>query len=124
MRSRGMSLATAFAMLDPDVERRSVDELVAIVAREKRTDLLERLGGLEQLARADAFEIATHLQHPMSLPAVGPPSGRKKRSSRRHALETAGALAAAFELGRRVAIDEARPPERLTSPEAVAAWAS
>ena len=47
--------------MDHDVERRSVDELVAMVARGKRTSLIERLGGLEQLARADAAEIATHL---------------------------------------------------------------
>jgi DNA repair protein RadC len=108
-----MSVAIAAAMLDHDVERRSIDELVALVAREERTDLIERLGGLGQLARADAFEIASHLA-----PA------RNRRNTRKAALEKAGAVAAAFELGRRVAIEEARPPTRLISPEAVAAWAS
>jgi DNA repair protein RadC len=95
---------------DADVERRSVAELLAMVVGkpEGGADLLVTVGGLERLSRADALEIAGHLG----------PAGR--RAPRR----AARALAAAFELGRRVEIARGERRAKLRSPADVAAWAT
>ncbi|MBX3200960.1 MAG: JAB domain-containing protein [Labilithrix sp.] len=108
-------------MEEPDVTARSIDELLAMVLRapEPRRDLLERAGGLERLACAGAFEIAAHLEG-RDLDALD-----RRRAARpgRAALARARSLAAAFELGRRLERARARPPEKLMSADAVAAWA-
>ncbi len=106
---------------DANVAERSVPELLSMVVRASAplSDLLERAGGLEGLGRADAFEIAAYLE-PRELAARRrAPAERRSRA----ALEKARSLAAAFELGRRLEIARARPPEKLTSASAVAAWA-
>jgi DNA repair protein RadC len=90
-----------------DIEQRSVGELLSLVTNRAPADLLERAGGLERLSRADALEIASHL------------TPQRARVAR----EAARAVAAAFELGRRVEIARNERPQRLTSPEDVATWA-
>jgi DNA repair protein RadC len=78
-------------------------------ARAAAVDLLER-DGLEGLSRADAAALASRL--------VG--RGYTPRSA-----TSAGALvAAAFELGRRLAIEQTRPRRRLVGSPDVAEWAA
>lgn len=107
---------------DVDLTGRSIEELLALVLRvpEPSRELLDRAGGVEALARSDAFEIAAHLEG-RDLDE----RGRRRRRScpSRAALGRARAVAAAFELGRRMEIMRARPPEKLGSAAAVAAWA-
>ena len=100
---------------DPDVQRRSTPELVRLVligaqrdAGARTPDLVERAGGLEVLARADPFQIARWLS----------PRGSPR------ALRAAGAVAAAFELGRRVERERDAGLVRLGCAAEVAAWAS
>ncbi|MBX3203509.1 MAG: JAB domain-containing protein [Labilithrix sp.] len=106
---------------EADVTGRSVGELLAMVirAREPMLELLDRAGGIEGLARADAFEIAAHLEG-RDLDALD-----RRRASRpgRAAMDRARSVAAAFELGRRLERARAHPPDKLTSAVAVAAWA-
>ena len=108
--------------VDVDLAARSVEELLALVLRapEPRLDLIDRAGGLEALARSDPFEIAAHLEG-RDLDAVD--RARRPPRPKRAALAKARAVAAAFELGRRMEIARARPPEKLASAAAVAAWA-
>lgn len=100
---------------ETDIERRSVEDLLFMVLRRPSGDLLERGGGLERLSRADALEIAAHLD--------GRSDSGKCRPPTRTALVAARALAAAFELGRRAEIARRQPRHRLGSPADVAAWA-
>jgi DNA repair protein RadC len=95
---------------DADVERRSIDELIALVAGRAQGDLVARAGGLERLARTAPFELAEYVD-----PAGGARSVR--------ALRSATALAAAFELGRRAESARAKPPEVFSGPADIAAWA-
>jgi DNA repair protein RadC len=107
---------------DADVERRSIEELLAMVAGvERAPDLVDRAGGLERLARADAFEIATHLKDlsPRAR-AVRPGPGARRAGP----LRSAWAVAAAFELGRRAELSRALALEKLESPADVADWAA
>lgn len=90
-----------------EIEQQSIGELLSLVTNRVPPDLLERIGGLERLSRADALEIASHLT---------PQRARAARTAAR-------SVAAAFELGRRVEIARTERPQKLTSPEAVADWA-
>lgn len=83
-------------------------------------DLVERAGGIEGLARADAFEIAAHLEG-RDLDARGRPAATQRRS--RVLLRKARAVAAMFEVARRLELARARPPDKLTSAAAVVEWA-
>jgi DNA repair protein RadC len=74
--------------------------------RERAATLIDACGGLMGLARATPAEIAEHL------------------ADQGAAARRAGALWAAFELGRRVALEEATPPLRLASSADVATWAT
>lgn len=91
---------------DVDVEHRSTGELLGLLGAP--ADLIERAGGLVGLARADPFEIATLLQE-------------QRPAARRRAAQ---AMAAAFELGRRVEIARLEAPLTFSAPGDVAAWAS
>ena len=93
------------------IEHQSVGELLALITERAPLDLVERAGGLDRLARADAIEISSHLT-PI---AGGRPTARLSRAAR--------SIAAAFELGRRVEIARSERPQKLTSAEDVAAWA-
>ena len=106
------------------MEGRSVGELLALVTYGRAGgDLLERMGGLERLARADPFEIADNLG--ASRGGARPPHARARaRAGPSPALGPAQALAAAFELGRRVELARARSLQRLGSPADVVAWAT
>lgn len=123
-RAGGMRVAKVAGVedLDIDVTVRPIEELLALVLRvpEPARDLVERAGGVEALARSDPFEIAAHIEG-RDLDALD----RTQRHPRpnRAALAKARAIAAAFELGRRMEIARAKPPDRLTSAAAVAAWA-
>jgi DNA repair protein RadC len=105
-------------MEDADVERRSIAELIAMVAGRETHDLVVSAGGLDRLARADAFEIARFFAKARD--------GDARPAARPSALvlRTARALAAAFELGRRVESERAKAPARFGSPADVAAWAT
>lgn len=107
-------------MDDIELAKSSIEELLAMVvqARGPLPDLIEGAGGLEGLAQADAFEIAAHLE---GRHLDGPRT--RTRAVRSTTLEKARSLAAAFELGRRIEIARAKPPDKFTSAEAVAAWA-
>lgn len=94
---------------------------MVVRAEEPLADLLERAGGIEGIARADAFEIAAHLER-RDLDALDRP--RRAARPSRALMGRARSVAAAFELGRRMEIARARSPDKLTSPAAVAAWAS
>jgi DNA repair protein RadC len=100
---------------------RSVAELLAMVVRvpEPLYELVERSGGIDGLARADAFEIAAHLERR----DLDGQDGRMHVRPNRAVLAKARAIAAAFELGRCAEIARARAPEKLASAAAVAAWA-
>lgn len=92
------------------VERRSTRDLLAMVLRrEDEHGLLERAGGIELLSEAEPAEIVEWLVARSSPKSV--------------AVKSANAVAAAFELGRRVAIARAKVPDRFDSAEKVAAWA-
>ncbi len=108
---------------DIDLAVRSLEELLGLVLRvpEPMSDLVERAGGVEALARSDPFEIAAYLEG-RDLDALdrAPRPGRPNRT----ALAKARAVAAAFEIGRRMEIERARAPDKLTSAAAVAAWAA
>jgi DNA repair protein RadC len=95
---------------DADLEGRTIDELIALVAGRTAHDLVARAGGLERLARTDAHELAAY---------VAPESGG--RSAR--ALRSANALAAAFELGRRAESARVKPPDVFGCPADIARWA-
>jgi DNA repair protein RadC len=105
---------------DADIERRSVDDLLAMVLGRTRVELLERAGGLERLARSDAFEIAAHLEG-RDIDALTPERGRRPSPVM---LRWGRAIAAAFELGRRVEIERAKLPDKLAGASDVAAWAT
>ena len=79
-----------------------------VLHRDEEPGLLDHAGGIEQLSEADATEIVCWLAQ------TGP---------RRHRARAANAVAAAFELGRRLAIARAETPERFKSAGDVAAWA-
>jgi DNA repair protein RadC len=106
-----------------DVAGQSLGELLATVirVREPVFDLIERAGGIEGLARADAFEIAAYLEH-RDLDAIDRPSHGCRPS--RAVMGKARSVAAAFELGRRIEAARARPPDKLMSASAVAEWAA
>jgi len=114
---RGTPVATASGVIDEDtdIERRSVEDLLFMILRRPAADLLERAGGLERLSRADALEIAAHLDRRTASNDGRPPA--------RTTLVAARALAAAFELGRRAEIARRGARPRLASPADVAAWA-
>lgn len=81
------------------LEHDSVRDLIASVAQRDVPTLLERAGGLDRLALAEAFEIAAHLdERDIDRRDRGEPIETPSRET----LESARALAAAFELGRRV----------------------
>jgi DNA repair protein RadC len=107
---------------DADIAGRSIEELVAMVVRvpEPMPDLIERAGGIEGLARAEAFEIAAYLER-RDLDALERPAHVPQPN--RAVMSKARAVAAAFELGRRMELARARAPEKLTSATAVADWA-
>ncbi|HVH41097.1 MAG TPA: JAB domain-containing protein [Labilithrix sp.] len=109
--------------MDFELGETPVAELLAMVVRASGPliDVLESAGGLEGLARADAFEIAAYLEH-RDLDALDRPAHAPRPN--RAVLGKARSLAAAFELGRRIEVARARPPEKLTSAAAVAQWAS
>ncbi|MCW5834563.1 MAG: hypothetical protein KIS78_19330, partial [Labilithrix sp.] len=98
-------------MDETDITARSIAELLAMVLRtpEPMRDLLERAGGIEALARSEAFEIAAHLEG-RDLDAL---DRRRAALPGRAAMSKARAVAAAFELGRRLEGARARPPEKL-----------
>ncbi|MDF2694229.1 MAG: repair protein RadC [Labilithrix sp.] len=108
---------------ETELERSTVADLLALVIRapEPMLDLILRAGGVDALARADVFEIAAHLEQ-RDLDAVE----RRAHATRpnRALLSKARALAAAFELGRRLEVAKAPAPEKLTSAAAVATWAT
>lgn len=108
---------------DVDLSTRSFEDLLALVLRvpTQASELVARAGGIEALARSEPYEIAAHLEGRDldELDRLGRPS-----RPHRTALAKARAVAAAFELGRRMELVRARPPERLGSAAAVAAWAS
>jgi DNA repair protein RadC len=97
----------------------STHDLVAAVTQRDVDSLIERVGGLERLARAEAFEIAAHLdERDLDLRDRGEPIDSPKQAT----LEAARALAAAFELGRR--IEELRADlTGLADSDAVVRWA-
>lgn len=103
-------------MDETDMERRSVGELLDVVMRRAGRDLLDRMGGLEPLSRADPLEIAAHLET-----SVRERGDRVYR--RRVTIQAARAVAAAFELGRRAEAVRATTPRKLGAPADVAAWA-
>ncbi len=110
-----------------DLSSRSIEELLAFVLRESSPtrDLVGSAGGIEALARSDPFEIAAHLED-RDLDDLRRTHARGKRRAlpNRTALAKAQAVAAAFELGRRMEIARAPMPEKLVSAAAVAAWAT
>lgn len=115
-RGDGISIADAAVVL----EDWSVRDLVEAVAQREIAHLVERAGGLERLASAEAFEIAAHLEdRDVDVrdrgAAVATPSKR--------ALTSARAVAAAFELGRRVEDARAAPRTKLASVDAIVEWA-
>lgn len=97
-------------------------DLLGMVVRRMPGDLVERAGGLERLARSDAFEIAAHLEGRDPDAADG--MTRRGRRPTRAAMRAAHALAAVFELGRRAELARARTPERITSASDVTKWAA
>ena len=105
-----------------DLGSRSLGELLAMVVRvpEPMLDLLERAGGIEGLARADAFEIAAHLEG-RDLDALDRPAAAHRPS--RALMSKARAVAAVFELARRLELAREQPLTKLTSAAAVVAWA-
>jgi DNA repair protein RadC len=106
-----------------DLARRSVEDLLEIVTGRSRASagpILHEAGGLEALSRADPFEIAAWLDG-QNLDIER--SVAKRRPGGRTVRE-AWALAAAFELGRRVEIGRADARPRILSADAVAAWAT
>lgn len=112
-------------MFEGTIGERSIEELLAMVLRSAGPvgSVLEKAGGLEELARAEPFEIAAHLEgRDLDAPADGRRNSGQRR--RRNRLDEGASLAAAFELGRRIEIARAKPPPKLTSAAAVAAWAA
>ncbi len=105
-------------MADTDLSECSVDVLLGAVLRSSKLELLDRAGDLERLAQADPYEIASWLE------GREIDGSERPRTPRRGTLERARAVAAAFELARRVERARARLPDRLTSAEAVARWAT
>jgi DNA repair protein RadC len=96
---------------DPDIQRRSAAELVRLVGGGPRApDLIERAGSLELLSRADPFRIASWLA--------------PRRTGLRHGRRAATAIAAGFELGRRVEQARQEGRVRLGCAAEVADWAS
>lgn len=101
------------------LEHDSVRDLVAAVVQRDVSSLVERAGGLERLARAEVFEIAAHLdERDLDLRDRGDPIESPNRAT----LDAARALAAAFELGRRVEVAPA-PTHRFLDTDAVVRWA-
>jgi len=102
------------------LEHDSVRDLVARVAQREAYTLVERAGGLERLAHAEAFEIAAHLdERDVDLRDRGEPVEMPSRAT----LDAARAIAAAFELGRR--IESLRgPPIKLVDVDAIERWAT
>lgn len=101
------------------LEHDSVRDLVAAVVQRDISSLIERAGGLERLARAEVFEIAAHLdERDLDLRDRGDPIESPNRAT----LDAARALAAAFELGRRVERAPA-PTHRFLDTDAVVRWA-
>jgi DNA repair protein RadC len=94
---------------EPDIERATPADLLRLVNPRAPVDLLDRIGGLESVARADPLEIAASLAG--------------ERRIRREDRRVAWAVAAAFELGRRAEIAASQIEERLCSPADVVAWA-
>lgn len=81
------------------LEHDSVRDLIASVTQRDVPTLLERAGGLERLANAETYEIAAHLdERDLDRRDRGEPVESPSRETR----DAARALAAAFELGRRV----------------------
>jgi DNA repair protein RadC len=102
------------------LEHDSVRDLVAAVAQRDAATLIERAGGLERLARAEAFEIAAHLdERDLDRRERGEPIESPNSAT----LDAARALAAAFELGRRVEAMRVRTTTLLDL-DAVARWAT
>ena len=116
------AVAAGVEEMNGDLGSRSIAELLAMVVRvpEPMLDLLERAGGIEGLARADAFEIAAHLEG-RDLDALERRAAPQRPS--RALLNKARALAAMFEVARRLELARARPPDKLTSAAAVVEWA-
>jgi DNA repair protein RadC len=106
-----------------ELSEASVADLLAMIVRAAApfSALLEKAGGLEALARSDPFEIAAHLEG-RDLDAMSENASRAR--AHRTTLEKARALAAAFELGRRIEIARTEPVTKLTSASIVAAWAT
>jgi DNA repair protein RadC len=104
------------------LDTQSLGQLLALVLRvpEPSLDLIARAGGIEGLGRADAFEIAAWLEG-RELDALDRPTHVARPT--RAMIGKARAIAAAFELGRRMEVAKTCAPEKLTSAAAVAAWA-
>lgn len=118
--ARGTPLGRYRYVEDIELAKSSIPELLAMVVQTRAPlpDMIDGAGGLEGLAHADPFEIAAHLE---GRHLDGPRAkGRPVRST---TLGKARSLAAAFELGRRIEIARAKPPDKFTSAAAVAAWA-
>lgn len=97
----------------------SVRDLIASVAQRDVPTVLERAGGLDRLAHAEVFEIAAHLdERDVDRRDRGEPVEPPSRDT----LDCARALAAAFELGRRV--EKGRTDQRrFADTDAVERWA-
>ena len=101
------------------LEYESVRDLIAAVTQREVPTLLERAGGLGRLAHAEPFEIAAHLDE---RDVDTRPRGEPVESPSRATLEAARALAAAFELGRRVEAGRNRLLS-LAESDAIERWA-
>jgi DNA repair protein RadC len=102
------------------LEHESVRDLLAKVTQREVPTLLERAGGLDRLAHAEAFEIAAHLdERDPDTRARGAPIESPSRAT----LDAARALAAAFELGRRVETGR-RSQLSLADSDAIERWAA
>lgn len=101
------------------LEHESVRDLIASVTQLDVPSLLERVGGLERLARAEPFEIAAHLdERDLDCRDRGVPVEPPSHTT----LEAARALASAFELGRRVERSQS-PSVRFVDRDAIERWA-
>jgi DNA repair protein RadC len=107
-------------LADAPLSDATLTELVSLVLRSKRplVNVMDRVGGLEALGRCGAFEIAAYLE------GRDPDVPSAARIPLPQALAKGRALAAAFELGRRLEIERARTSAPITTPADVARWAS
>lgn len=120
----------------PPLGTMTLPELLDLVARRKAGQLLERAGGLTALAQADAWEIAAYVEgRDLDAHRLRGVRGWRRRgaalrevprpeANREGALRAARAIAAAFELGRRVEMAKRARPRSFRAPQDVATWAS